>query len=111
MYSFTRLSTETHDARMQNGIRKVVSMMKRQREAVDADALADDVAEPGARSTNWNSGLAGSKRQTRRSATEPKVTSVANSAIMRMLRPRRRRRRAPSGWPARAEQRQEGDDR
>ena len=67
------------------------------------------LASHGAFSTNWKSGCAGSKRQTRISDTA-KVISVVHSAIQRALRC------AASSLPRlsidqqRADHRQEGDD-
>src|SRR5205807_5175066 len=85
MYSRTRIVTDFQLAMMQNGIKAVVRITKGSEMPSTPMWYVIPVASHDAFSTNWKSGLDGSKRQTRISDTT-KVMSVVHSAIQRELR-------------------------
>ena len=84
MYSFTRVEMATQLARMQSGMRKVVSSTNGS-EMPSTPIWKVIAPSQGLSSTNWNWAVSGSKSRHRMSESA-KVMSVVHSAMKRALR-------------------------
>ncbi len=84
MYSFTRCEMASQLARMQSGMRKVVSSTNG-KEMPSTPIWKLMAPSQGRSSTNWNWAVAGSKSR-HRTSDSAKVMSVVHSAMKRALR-------------------------